>query len=183
MDRPNAWKSYKKTELKKVEALADLYKDFVKEYCEKMDWSDKDYMAIIKNIPLFDRIYAYLDIDKKSDFALTKTKIDSCLKLLLDMGLNSSVSEEDVFVTIEEGILNEIHKKEFIEDVDSVLRDTRCRQIIHERYGLDGDRFKCLDELSKDHNVQRERIRQIEVHCLKRLGHNKNIKKYKGESF
>ena len=29
MERPNAWKGYKKTELKKVEALADLYKDFL----------------------------------------------------------------------------------------------------------------------------------------------------------
>ena len=29
MERPNAWKDYKKTELKKVEALADAYKDFL----------------------------------------------------------------------------------------------------------------------------------------------------------
>ena len=29
MERPNAWKNYKKTELKKVEALADAYKDFL----------------------------------------------------------------------------------------------------------------------------------------------------------
>jgi LysM repeat protein len=29
MERPNAWKGYKKTELKKVETLADAYKDFL----------------------------------------------------------------------------------------------------------------------------------------------------------
>ncbi len=29
MERPNAWKSYRKTDLKKVEALADAYKDFL----------------------------------------------------------------------------------------------------------------------------------------------------------
>ena len=29
MERPNAWKGYKKTELKKVEALSDAYKDFL----------------------------------------------------------------------------------------------------------------------------------------------------------
>ena len=29
MERPNAWKNYKKTELKKVEALAEAYKDFL----------------------------------------------------------------------------------------------------------------------------------------------------------
>ena len=29
MERPNAWQSYRKTELKKVEALADRYKDFL----------------------------------------------------------------------------------------------------------------------------------------------------------
>ncbi len=29
MERPNAWKSYKKNEMKKVETLADSYKDFL----------------------------------------------------------------------------------------------------------------------------------------------------------
>ena len=29
MERPNAWKSYKKTEIKKVETLAEMYKDFL----------------------------------------------------------------------------------------------------------------------------------------------------------
>ena len=29
MERPNAWKNYRKTDLKKVEALAEAYKDFL----------------------------------------------------------------------------------------------------------------------------------------------------------
>ena len=29
MERPNAWKTYKKTDLKKLEAVAEEYKDFI----------------------------------------------------------------------------------------------------------------------------------------------------------
>ena len=37
------------------------------------------------------------------------------------------------------------------------------------RYGLDGEQPRTLDEVGRAFNVTRERIRQIENQCLKKL--------------
>ena len=37
------------------------------------------------------------------------------------------------------------------------------------RYGLDGEQPRTLDEVGRTFNVTRERIRQIENQCLKKL--------------
>ena len=37
------------------------------------------------------------------------------------------------------------------------------------RYGLDGEHLRTLDEVGRTFNVTRERIRQIENQCLKKL--------------
>ncbi len=79
--------------------------------------------------------------------------------------------------------------REFIEDPNSpnpyeetVHEDMKCcinkmfefllpkeREILIKRYGLDGDKPKSLDEVSKIFSVSRERIRQIELRALKKL--------------
>ena len=45
----------------------------------------------------------------------------------------------------------------------------RERQVLELRYGLNGEHPRTLDEVGKTFNVTRERIRQIENHCLKKL--------------
>jgi RNA polymerase primary sigma factor len=37
------------------------------------------------------------------------------------------------------------------------------------RYGLDGQQPRTLDEVGRTFNVTRERVRQIENQCLKKL--------------
>ena len=45
----------------------------------------------------------------------------------------------------------------------------RERRVLELRYGLDGRRPRTLDEVGRTFNVTRERIRQIENQCLKKL--------------
>jgi RNA polymerase primary sigma factor len=45
----------------------------------------------------------------------------------------------------------------------------RERRVLELRYGLDGQHPRTLDEVGRAFNVTRERIRQIENQCLKKL--------------
>ncbi|MBD0338233.1 MAG: sigma-70 family RNA polymerase sigma factor, partial [Thermoleophilia bacterium] len=46
---------------------------------------------------------------------------------------------------------------------------SRERQVLELRYGLDGQTPRTLDEVGREFNVTRERIRQIENQSLKKL--------------
>jgi RNA polymerase primary sigma factor len=46
---------------------------------------------------------------------------------------------------------------------------TRERRVLELRYGLNGEHPRTLDEVGRTFNVTRERIRQIENQCLKKL--------------
>ena len=53
----------------------------------------------------------------------------------------------------------------------------RERRVLELRYGLDGKHPRTLDEVGRNFNVTRERIRQIENHSLKKLHHLHEIRK------
>ena len=50
----------------------------------------------------------------------------------------------------------------------------REQKILRKRFGLDGDGEKTLEEVGKDFNLTRERIRQIESRALSKLRHPSN---------
>ena len=58
-------------------------------------------------------------------------------------------------------------------DVDRVLvvLDGREREILRQRFGLDGNEPRTLDEVGKRLNLSRERIRQIESRAMCKLRH------------
>lgn len=64
--------------------------------------------------------------------------------------------------------------KEQIRQILTDLSD-REQQVLHLRYGLDDDRPRTLEEVGKQLNVTRERIRQIEAKALRKLK-RKNIR-------
>ena len=45
----------------------------------------------------------------------------------------------------------------------------RERRVIELRFGLNGEQPRTLDEVGREFNVTRERVRQIENHSLKKL--------------
>lgn len=55
--------------------------------------------------------------------------------------------------------------KEQLEDVLSTLTD-REQKVLRLRFGLDDGRARTLEEVGKEFNVTRERIRQIEAKAL-----------------
>ncbi len=58
--------------------------------------------------------------------------------------------------------------KEQVEDILSKLTD-RERKILEMRYGLADDRPRTLEEVAREFNITRERIRQIETRILRKL--------------
>ena len=56
----------------------------------------------------------------------------------------------------------------------------RERRIVELRYGLNGQTPATLDEVGEVFNVTRERIRQIEKHCLKKLSQTPELQDLKG---
>ena len=55
----------------------------------------------------------------------------------------------------------------------------RERKVISLRFGLEDGRTRTLEEVGKEFNVTRERIRQIEAKALRKLRHPSRSKKLK----
>ncbi len=53
----------------------------------------------------------------------------------------------------------------------------REQKVIRMRYGLDNSHPRTLEEVGKEFNVTRERIRQIEAKALRKLRHPNRSKK------
>ena len=68
--------------------------------------------------------------------------------------------------------------KEKINEVLAMLTP-RENEVIRRRYGLDDGKPKTLEEVGKEFNVTRERIRQIEAKALRKLRHPNRAKKLK----
>lgn len=69
--------------------------------------------------------------------------------------------------------------KEQLNDVLNTLSE-REQKVLRLRFGLDDGRARTLEEVGKEFNVTRERIRQIEAMALRRLrkGRSKKLKDY-----
>ena len=68
--------------------------------------------------------------------------------------------------------------KEQLVEVLSTLTD-REQKVLRLRFGLDDGRARTLDEVGKEFNVTRERIRQIEAKALRKLRHPSRSRKLK----
>lgn len=68
--------------------------------------------------------------------------------------------------------------KEQLMDVLDTLT-TREEKVLRLRFGLDDGRARTLEEVGKEFNVTRERIRQIEAKALRKLRHPSRSKKLK----
>ena len=62
-----------------------------------------------------------------------------------------------------------------LNEVLKTLSDREAR-VLRLRFGLDDGRTRTLEEVGKEFNVTRERIRQIEAKALRKLRHPSRIK-------
>ena len=72
-------------------------------------------------------------------------------------------------------------RKELLLDVLNTLTP-REEKVLRLRYGLDDGKVRTLEEVGKEFNVTRERIRQIEAKALRKLRHPSRYKKLKAFS-
>lgn len=120
---------------------------------------------------------------------MTPEKVREIQKISLDpVSFETPIGEED-----------DSHLGDFIEDQDAVnpfdfaanevLKDElneilleltdREEKVLRLRFGLDDGRTRTLEEVGKEFNVTRERIRQIEAKAIRKLRHPSRSKKLK----
>jgi RNA polymerase primary sigma factor len=65
--------------------------------------------------------------------------------------------------------------------IEAVLAELpmREREVIRMRFGLNDERARTLEEVGKEFDVTRERIRQIEAKALRKLRHPSRAKRLK----
>ncbi len=121
------------------------------------------------------------EISDAMDGELSPKRIREIQRIAMEpVSLETPIGEED-----------DSHLGDFIEDKESespvefttrqllkeklytILKDLTDREerVIRLRYGLDDNRPRTLEEVGKEFNVTRERIRQIEAKALKKLRH------------
>ncbi len=93
-----------------------------------------------------------------------------------DSHLGDFIPDEDIPAPSEAAAFTLL--KEQLIDVLDTLTD-REEKVLRLRFGLDDGRARTLEEVGKEFNVTRERIRQIEAKALRKLRHPSRSKKLK----
>jgi len=121
--------------------------------------------------PTFEELEKIIKVTKK-DYLLFKSIDTNVTSLNITIGqdndcelmdLVSSDSQDPVYDEAKQNILSET-----IYNFLSGLEE-RERYILQERYGLNGSTPKTLEEIGKDLDITRERVRQIETIAMRKL--------------
>lgn len=90
----------------------------------------------------------------------------------------SELIPDDNAAAPEEATATLLMKEKIIDALDTLT--AREGKVLRLRFGLDDGRTRTLEEVGKEFNVTRERIRQIQNRALRRLRHPTRSKKLKG---
>ncbi|MCH5166582.1 MAG: hypothetical protein J1F35_01695 [Erysipelotrichales bacterium] len=139
-----------------------------------------DSIKVPMIMPLFEKMYNRLNIDKNESLAVVKTRLDDFLKYYINIGLcghlNPNISDECDY---EDETIYRVGLEHFIEDVDAVFEDDpRSKDMLHLVYGLDDDTPMTLKSVGDIYNLSRDRVRQINGNSLRRLRSNDKIREY-----
>lgn len=93
-----------------------------------------------------------------------------------DSHLGDFIQDDNMPVPADEATF--VLLKEQLVDVLSTLTE-REQKVLRLRFGLDDGRARTLEEVGKEFNVTRERIRQIEAKALRKLRHPSRSRKLK----
>ena len=93
-----------------------------------------------------------------------------------DSHLGDFIPDEDALAPSEAAAYSLL--KEQLEDVLCTLNE-REQKVLKLRFGLEDGRARTLEEVGKEFDVTRERIRQIEAKALRKLRHPSRSKKLK----
>ena len=93
-----------------------------------------------------------------------------------DSHLGDFIQDDHVEVPVDAATFTLLHEQ--LMEVLETLTD-REQKVLRVRFGLDDGRPRTLEEVGKEFNVTRERIRQIEAKALRKLRHPSRSKKLK----
>ena len=93
-----------------------------------------------------------------------------------DSHLGDFIQDDHVEVPVDAATFTLLHEQ--LMEVLETLTD-REKKVLRLRFGLDDGRPRTLEEVGKEFNVTRERIRQIEAKALRKLRHPSRSKKLK----
>ena len=93
-----------------------------------------------------------------------------------DSHLGDFIQDESIPTPVEATNQTLLHEQ--LDDVVSTLTE-REQRVIKLRFGWDDGRPRTLEEVGKEFNVTRERIRQIEAKALRKLRHPNRSRKLK----
>ncbi len=93
-----------------------------------------------------------------------------------DSHLGDFIPDEDIPAPAEAAAFT-LLKEQLIEVLDTLTE--REEKVLRLRFGLDDGKARTLEEVGKEFNVTRERIRQIEAKALRKLRHPSRSKKLK----
>ena len=105
---------------------------------------------------------------------MNNTSLDIPVGVDEDTNLGDFISDD---YSIEDLIISSDLKNNLNELLDTL--DPRSRAVIIKRFGLNGGEPMTLEEIGKEFDVTRERIRQIEAKALRKLRYPTRIKKLK----
>ncbi|WP_394527471.1 RNA polymerase sigma factor RpoD [Lacrimispora sp. JR3] len=93
-----------------------------------------------------------------------------------DSHLGDFIQDDQVAVPADAATFTMLHEQ-LMEVLDTLTE--REQKVLKLRFGLDDGRSRTLEEVGKEFNVTRERIRQIEAKALRKLRHPSRSKKLK----
>jgi len=93
-----------------------------------------------------------------------------------DSHLGDFIPDDDALAPSEAAAYSML-KEQLLEVLDSL--NDREKKVLKLRFGLEDGRARTLEEVGKEFNVTRERIRQIEAKALRKLRHPSRSKKLK----
>ena len=145
-----------------------------------------------RGVPTVERIPAVVKALAEAGRPMTEDQVIECIQLRdnvmgctsLDMPIGEdSDSVLGDFIPADrkddpENLLDQICMRSDLMDALHTL-SFREKEIIMQRFGLDGMGPRTLEEIAKDYGVTRERIRQIEAKALRKLRHPSRSKKLK----
>ena len=153
----------------------------MKERMNKLTKASRKFLSDTGRDPTTEELADILDLPEE--------RVENIVQLYGDtISLDTPIGEEEDavlmnFVADDEmpGIFSSVEQvmlgKE-LDDVLSILTD-REQRILRLRFGFDEGKIWTLEEVGKEFNVTRERIRQIEAKALRRLRMNRETKKLK----
>jgi len=120
---------------------------------------------------------------------MTADKVREIVRISLDpISLETPIGEEDsrlgdflpddASIVPQDSAVHQVLKEQVELVLDKFLTD-RERKVLQLRFGLDDGRSRTLEEVGKEFNVTRERIRQIEAKALRKLRHPSRSRKLK----